>query len=604
MATTLVPNGTTATGDEVTNGNTLEVQSGGTATNTQVDSGGTLLVDAGGTDNTATILAGGVETDNGTSTGDTVAGTINVGQSGTSTPGVVNNVTIQSGGSVNLTIKGTLVSGATVNTNGSLTINGNAAANGVTLQGGLLDLQSAKADSTNSTGASASGSLTFASGFSSRLQLDAAQTGANGTTFAQTIAGYANGDIIELKALTAAGAVVAPTVSNGNTTIKVTGGNGSGTETFTFANNVGTFSTQSDANGGLDLVEAPVCFVSGTRIRIASPQGGTRDVAIEQLAVGDLAVTASGEHCPIRWLGHRAVNCRHHPRPHEALPVRIAAHAFGHDRPTRDLWVSPGHAICVDLLGEVLIPAAALINGTTVTQENADRVTYWHVELDRHEVVLAENLPCESYLEMGNRGFFAEAEVTNLSAGPDAPVATHAEFCRPFHGAGALVHVTRARLAAQAASLGWRLEPTPLKSIHLIVDGVRIDAGIRGSELCFAMPAGATEVWLVSPAAVASEIDAGNSDCRKLGVAIARLVVVDGFLDPRVIKAADARLCAGFHDAEGDTHRWTVGRAHLPADLWNGCSHSFFLRVELFRPPLSAWVSPGDAIEAPATLTA
>ena len=61
------------------------------------------------------------------------------------------------------------------------------------------------------------------------------------------------------------------------------------------------------------------------------------------------------------------------------------------------------------MLGEVLIPASSLVDGTTIVQEHVERFTYWHVELDSHDILLAENLPAESYLEMSNRGFFTDA---------------------------------------------------------------------------------------------------------------------------------------------------------------------------------------------------
>ncbi len=35
-------------------------------------------------------------------------------------------------------------------------------------------------------------------------------------------------------------------------------------------------------------------------------------------------------------------------------------------------------------------------------------VTYWHVELDAHDILLAEGLPAESYLDWGDRPFFTE----------------------------------------------------------------------------------------------------------------------------------------------------------------------------------------------------
>ncbi len=55
----------------------------------------------------------------------------------------------------------------------------------------------------------------------------------------------------------------------------------------------------------------------------------------------------------------------------------------------------------------VLIPVRCLLNDASIRQTPCARVTYWHVELEAHDVLLAEGLPCESYLDTGNRGAFA-----------------------------------------------------------------------------------------------------------------------------------------------------------------------------------------------------
>ena len=170
----------------------------------------------------------------------------------------------------------------------------------------------------------------------------------------------------------------------------------------------------------------PVCFTSGTLIRT---QRG--DVAVESLQVGDLVMSVTGQARPILWIGHRTIDCQRRPRLHEVLPVRIAANAMSEGRPSRDLRVSPGHAICIDAVGEVLIPAAALINGTTIVQERVDIVTYWHIELDSHDIILAENMPCESHLNTGNRTFFAEGEAITLHASPDVATIDHADSVAP-----------------------------------------------------------------------------------------------------------------------------------------------------------------------------
>ena len=277
------------------------------------------------------------------------------------------------------------------------------------------------------------------------------------------------------------------------------------------------------------------------------------------------------------------------------MPIRIAAHAFGHNRPTRDLRVSPGHSICVDAVGEVLIPAAALVNGTTIVQEQVDTVTYWHVELEGgHNIILAENLPCESYIEMGNRSFFAEAEATALHASPDIRATTHADFCRPFHHDGPVVAFVRERLAARSPDLGWTLREEPFADLHLIVDGQRVEA--ETSDLCarFLMPANAKDVWLCSDTSVPAEIGIAP-DLRSLGVCVGSLIIDDGFGSPSTISADHPLLSVGFHNIEEGPQRWTAGRSRLPAKLWDGCRGSFFLRVELTRPALPRWVASASA---------
>ena len=141
------------------------------------------------------------------------------------------------------------------------------------------------------------------------------------------------------------------------------------------------FSSQTDGNAGTDIF-IMACFASGTRI--ATPSG---DVAVEDLREGREVVTAEGEVVAIRWLGHRRVDCERHPEPAQVWPVRVSAGAFGEGRPYRDLWLSPDHAVFVQ---DVSIPIKALINGTTIRQVAVDRVTYHHVELPRHELLLAE----------------------------------------------------------------------------------------------------------------------------------------------------------------------------------------------------------------------
>ena len=190
------------------------------------------------------------------------------------------------------------------------------------------------------------------------------------------------------------------------------------------------------ADGSLTLFEAP-CFASGTRID--TPDGTT---AVEHLVPGDVVRLAGGGSAPVRWVGHRRVDLRRHPRPEAVRPVRVRAGAFGPGLPRRDLRLSPEHAL---LLDGVLMPVHVLVDGHAVVQEAPDRVTYYHVELDRHDVVLAEGLPAESYLDTGNRAGFANGVVASLH--PDFALgSTKVEPCASLVLAGPQVEAARALL--------------------------------------------------------------------------------------------------------------------------------------------------------------
>jgi hypothetical protein len=194
-----------------------------------------------------------------------------------------------------------------------------------------------------------------------------------------------------------------------------------------------------------ESAQETACFTAGTRIATISGE-----MAVEQLRVGDQVQLAGGGTAPVVWLGHRRVDCRRHPRPHDVHPVRIAAHAFGLSRPRREMWLSPDHSVFID---DVLIPVRYLLNGVTLRQEAAAEVTYWHIELPAHEIVLAEGLPAESYLDTGNRSAFANGGAV-IVAHPDfARRVWHEAGCAPLVTEGPRRDAVYRRLLVQAAAL-------------------------------------------------------------------------------------------------------------------------------------------------------
>ena len=136
----------------------------------------------------------------------------------------------------------------------------------------------------------------------------------------------------------------------------------------------------------------PICYLRGTRIR--TPEGERR---IEDLKIGDLVVTSSGESKPIKWIGHQRFERKSERWPADFEPIRISRFALDERTPHYDLYLSPNHAVYID---GVLIPAKYLLNGLNITQcapEGADIIEYLHIELFAHDVIFAEGATAETF---------------------------------------------------------------------------------------------------------------------------------------------------------------------------------------------------------------
>lgn len=257
----------------------------------------------------------------------------------------------------------------------------------------------------------------------------------------------------------------------------------------------------------------------------------------------------------VRWVGRQAM-----PAGGEDGPVRFAADALSPGIPVRDVRLSPDHAVFID---GVLVPAHRLANGATIRREyQSETLTYLHVELDRHDILLAEGLPAESYLDTGNRGqFAAECGVRPVLVVPaadpvQAALAAYRERgCAPLHLNGASADAAHARLFQRAQDMGWYLTDNPSVTVTSDMPNVRLLASHGPGDLLFRIPAGASQVHLHSRSFFPTEMDAGIRDGRRLGVALAS-VTLDG------VPLPEDAYCAGFYPPESGW-RWTDGEACL-----------------------------------------
>ncbi|HJE23943.1 MAG TPA: Hint domain-containing protein, partial [Methylorubrum populi] len=423
----------------VLSGGAQTVGSGGSATTTTVASGGSQTVQASGSVSGTTILASGSQTVLGTASGTVLSGGTALIGSG----GLASGTQVLASGR-ELVVSGGTAAGTTVSSGGTLEVQGGANVSGTTLiSGGTLAIGSGYVDTgrTIESGVSlavlSGGTVSNAIVGSGGIQVISGGT-AIGTRFAR-------GSILQLAGVTFNGNAVATVDAN---------------DLLTVSDNSGTRYTQQLAGGytpgqfavrdgaGTTIPDTVVCFVAGTRIRVMR-DGRVCDVPVETLAIGDRVVTADGALRPVIWLGHRHLDCDAHPNSALLWPVRVLPGAFGGGLPERPLRLSPGHPVLVgadaDGAGGVLVPVMCLINGTSIAREAAPSVTYWHVELDAHDILLAEGLPVESYLDWGDRAFFEEASDHALH-NPDFVVPGLSQRCRPVLVEGAVVEAERRRL--------------------------------------------------------------------------------------------------------------------------------------------------------------
>jgi T5SS/PEP-CTERM-associated repeat protein len=305
-------------------------------------------------------------------------------------------------------------------------------------------------------------------------------------------------------------------------------------------------------NQGADALVV-ACFAAGTLI--ATPSG---EVPVQHLSAGDAVQTQSGKTRRIVWIGTGRVLATRNRRT-AATPVIVRKGALTPNVPHHDLRITKGHALHID---GVLIPVEFLVNHRSIEwDDRAQEVTIYHIELETHDVLLANGAPAETYRDDGNRWLFQNANTGWLlpAQEPCAPVLT---------GGPVLDAIWRRLLDRAGPRPGMTLTDDP--DAHLLLGGKRLDPTTSHDGVAiFHLPSAPLSLRLISRAAAPAELGLAR-DSRMLGVAVRRIALRQGTTF-RLIQASDPALNDGFHSFEPDTGlRWTDGDAGLPASLFKG----------------------------------
>jgi hypothetical protein len=300
-------------------------------------------------------------------------------------------------------------------------------------------------------------------------------------------------------------------------------------------------------------VHEVACFIEGTKISVVAGEK-----LVETLLPGDQVVTLNGETRPISWIVTGSALATR-GRRNAATPIIIRKGALADNVPHHDLHITKGHSLYI---GDVLIPAEFLVNHRSILwDDRAQEVTVYHIELETHDVLIANGAPAESYRDDGNRWLFQNAN-SGWHLPPKAPYA-------PVLTGGPIVDVIWRRVLDRAGPRpGVPLTDDP--DLHLLVDGTRLDAGMRtGDFYIFNLRHAPAEIRIISRAAVPQELGLAR-DPRCLGVAVKRMVVRQKARFQK-FEADDALLHDGFHAFEADNRfRWTDGDAGLPLEMFAG----------------------------------
>ncbi|WP_252348761.1 Hint domain-containing protein, partial [Gluconobacter sp. P5B12] len=537
-----ITNAATISGGVLSGSGTTEITSSGAVlANQTIGSGAsaTLLANAGAGRNL--VISGGtldLYTNNTSNT--TIVGTggnfiLESGVTFTATSGNYatsgNTITVNSGAVLSAS---RIPSGGTINVQGGVV-------SSTVVDGGTLNVYTATGGTNNTTFTSNGGVVNLESGFKDNRTW----TVSNNVTF-----NVLNG-----------AAISTPTIKSGGTVSVVSGGTIAGQAVVSSGGTLvvnGTVGSNSIllSGDGANLVISGTSMPTNT-ISGWSPTDTIELASIPQASVTSVSTTASG------------------------ITFYTTGGTYSLNVPNASTY---GYTLSSDSNGGLegkLVPARMLVNGASILIDRTiNSYTYYHVELESHEAVWAENALTESYLDTGNRSQFDNHTVTAIFGGSKAggsktlPLETSRAFVEPIY----------ARIAERAGNGVLQPELTTDPDLHLVTNFGQIIRPLRqaNDRVMFMLPANVTTVRLVSRASRPSDtIGPFVDDRRDLGVLVGDVSLFASRQTVSLTAHLSLSNLSGWHGLESSTYRWTDGDATLPLQSGNSSREPGILSIQV-----------------------
>ena len=220
--------------------------------------------------------------------------------------------------------------------------------------------------------------------------------------------------------------------------------NGGGADLLLTVNYIDPTDSGATISGLVTPADTPICFLRGSMIETVSSS-----IPVELITTHESLISFTESVIEVARIGYQ----RRTPEFaafQDYLPVKISAGAVDDHVPIRDLYLSPDHAVLID--GH-LIHAKALVNGKTIVQmtEWEGDIEYYHIETEKHEIIFAEGLPCETFIDNVSRAQF-DNYAEYLAMYPELPVIKELPYPRVLFKSQ-LPSAIRERLLKRASGL-------------------------------------------------------------------------------------------------------------------------------------------------------